>query len=66
MGHRASDDGPEHGPDMMRMLRTYVAMIATTGIRAGLEAKRVQNRQCAVPDATRPESHPDLRVQAPG
>jgi hypothetical protein len=27
---------------MKRMLRTYVAMIATTGIRAGLEAKRVQ------------------------
>jgi integrase len=37
-----SDDGPEHGSDMKRMLRTYVAMIATTGIRAGLEAKRVQ------------------------
>jgi integrase len=30
-----------HGTDMKRMLRCYVAMIATTGIRAGLEAKRV-------------------------
>jgi hypothetical protein len=29
-------------PDMKRMLRTYIAMIACTGIRAGLEAKRVQ------------------------
>ena len=31
-----------HGTDMKRMLRAYVAMIACTGIRTGLEAKRVQ------------------------
>ena len=30
-----------HGNDMKRMLRCYVATIACTGIRAGLEAKRV-------------------------
>ena len=30
-----------HGTDMKRLLRCYVAMIACTGIRAGLEAKRV-------------------------
>ena len=31
-----------HGTPMKRMLRTYIAMIACTGIRAGLEAKRVR------------------------
>jgi hypothetical protein len=31
-----------HGPDIKRMLRTYVAMIACTGMRTGLEAKRVR------------------------
>ena len=31
-----------HSADLRRMLRTYVAMISTTGIRAGLEAKRVR------------------------
>ena len=31
-----------HGTDMKRMSRAYVAMIACTGIRTGLEAKRVQ------------------------
>jgi integrase len=36
----ASSDG--HGTDMKRLLRAYVAMIACTGIRTGLEAKRVQ------------------------
>jgi integrase len=34
-------DHPDHSPDMKWMLRTYVAIIACTGIRAGLEAKRV-------------------------
>lgn len=34
--------GNGHTPDMKRMLRTYIAMIACTGLRAGLEAKRVQ------------------------
>ena len=40
--NRERDNHPAHSPDMRRMLRTYIAMIATTGIRAGLEAKRVQ------------------------
>jgi integrase len=31
-----------HSADLRRMLRAYVAMISTTGIRAGLEAKRVR------------------------
>jgi integrase len=31
-----------HGMDMKRMLRCYIALIASTGIRAGLEAKRVR------------------------
>jgi integrase len=31
-----------HGTDLKRMLRCYIAMIACTGIRAGLEAKRVR------------------------
>ena len=34
-------DTAGHTPDMKRMLRTYIAMIACTGIRAGMEAKRV-------------------------
>lgn len=31
-----------HGMDMKRMLRCYIALIASTGIRAGLEAKRIR------------------------
>jgi len=31
----------DHHPDLKRTLRTYVASIACTGIRAGLEAKRI-------------------------
>ena len=31
-----------HSADLRRMLRAYLAMISTTGIRAGLEAKRVR------------------------
>ena len=31
-----------HGMVMKRMLRCYLALIASTGIRAGLEAKRVR------------------------
>ena len=31
-----------HGPEIKRMLRTYVATIACTGMRTGLEAKRVR------------------------
>jgi integrase len=39
---RDHGDQPNHGPNMKRMLRTYIAMISCTGIRAGLEAKRVR------------------------
>ena len=31
-----------HGRNLKLLLRTYVAMIASTGIRAGLEAKRIR------------------------
>jgi integrase len=31
-----------HGTDLKQLLRTYVATIASTGIRAGLEAKRIR------------------------
>ena len=31
-----------HGPDIKRMLRCYLALLSTTGLRPGLEAKRVR------------------------
>jgi hypothetical protein len=31
-----------HGTDMKRMLRCYIALIASTGIPAGLEAKQIR------------------------
>ncbi len=31
-----------HGTNLKRLLRTYIATIASTGIRAGLEAKRIR------------------------
>ncbi len=31
-----------HGADLMRLLRCYVALIAASGIRSGLEAKRIR------------------------